>query len=70
MAEEFSYDWPWLKAKLIKHFLPLGLAFALFWSLVWPMPGREVRDAFGRWGWIFAVDGRKCMVSILRKRNV
>jgi hypothetical protein len=38
----FDYDWPWLKKKLIKHFLPLGLLVALIWSLVWPLPGKEV----------------------------
>mmetsp|Transcript_29402 Transcript_29402/g.40604 ORF Transcript_29402/g.40604 Transcript_29402/m.40604 type:complete len:368 (+) Transcript_29402:174-1277(+) len=32
----------WVKAKLIKHFLPLGLFMALLVALSWPHPGREV----------------------------
>lgn len=38
----FDYNWPWLKKKLIKHFLPLGLLTALIWALAWPLPGREL----------------------------
>lgn len=38
----FEYDWKWLKAKLIKHFLPLGLLTALILSLAWPYPGAKL----------------------------
>lgn len=32
----------WVKAKAIKHFLPMGLVSALILGLAWPWPGKEI----------------------------
>ena len=35
---------PWLKEKLIKHFLPLGFLFVLVVALIYPTPGEKVKE--------------------------